>query len=496
MPNTSSFAERRITDQKLKGDTMIQKLILSLVVLALTSESQAQITACWTSCVSGVGGVDTYFPLLTTCDGGQPLPDGTLIKIYWDANGNGPDAIDEQPEIGEGYAQFNFNTFTINGEAMLGIPGTFINEAACFHSPYYFPVPPRYYLVVETPEIRWVSAVVELPDEYYEPTLETPEEWSCESRVPCGDEQTVWLDWYTNGPGYSECIDLYHEFDGVRTICLGPFPMWCSELTDPQGFYGPIYVGYECCSNPLPTDSFEWDPVGSYWQEENGQWWVCTDIHLLPSSPEGSVCVNIDICLSCGQPDCWLPVELSSFDAMSTADGIMISIQSASEMNLSHYEIMRSMVDSEFEQIASLPAENSASGATYAFLDDNVVVGQTYRYLLRSVDLDGSVTEFRANVATEMWSPDAALPTELALNAYPNPFNPVSRLAYSVPQAGLAQLKVFDPTGRIVATLVDGFVEAGEHAVDFNGRSLASGVYFAQLQSAGVTRMTRLVLLK
>ncbi len=172
------------------------------------------------------------------------------------------------------------------------------------------------------------------------------------------------------------------------------------------------------------------------------QWWVCTDVGLLPDAPEGSVCASIDVNLSAVQYDCWLPVELGSFDAVSTEEGIEIRIQSASETNLSHYEIMRSVVDSEFEQIASLPAENSASGATYTFLDGNVVDGQTYRYLLRSVDLDGSVTEFRANIATEMWSPDAALPTELALNAYPNPFNPVSRLAYSVPQAGLARLVI------------------------------------------------------
>lgn len=469
---------------------MSRKLFLSIVYLALASASHAQFNACW---VSYEGVTNTYFQLLSSCEGGVPLPDGTPIKIYWDANENGPDPTDQQPVVGEGFAQCNFNTFEINGVEVLGIPGTFYSYT-CFTISTTIPQPSLYYLVVETPEVRWVSAVVEIFGSYSEPTLETPEEWSCESLVTCGDEQTVWMNWHAwGGPGENVCVNLCHEFGG-RTICLGPFPTWCTEYTEPAGFWGPIFISYSCCTNPAP--SIVWDDQGSYWHLEDGQWWVCTDVGLLPDAPEGSVCAYIDVSLSAVQYDCWLPVELGSFDAVSTAEGIEIRLQSASETNLSHYEILRSEVETEFAQIASIPAENSASGATYTFLDNNVVEGQTYRYLLRSVDLDGSVTEFRANIATEMWSPDAALPTELALNAYPNPFNPVSRLAYSVPQAGLAQLKIYDSTGRIVATLVDGFVETGEHAVDFDGRNLASGVYFAQLQSTGVTKMTRLVLVK
>gem|GEM_PF-3280650 len=81
-------------------------------------------------------------------------------------------------------------------------------------------------------------------------------------------------------------------------------------------------------------------------------------------------------------------------------------------------------------------------------------------------------------------------------HAMPNPFNPSTTLGYSVAQTGLASLKVFDLAGHVVATLVDGMVEAGSHSVVFDGSPLASGVYFATLQVGDGIQSQKLVLVK
>jgi hypothetical protein len=81
-------------------------------------------------------------------------------------------------------------------------------------------------------------------------------------------------------------------------------------------------------------------------------------------------------------------------------------------------------------------------------------------------------------------------------SAYPNPFNPATRLTYFVPEAGQVRLAVYDVTGRLVAELVNGGVQAGEHVIEWDARGLASGVYFGRLEAGGVVDIQRLVLLK
>ena len=84
---------------------------------------------------------------------------------------------------------------------------------------------------------------------------------------------------------------------------------------------------------------------------------------------------------------------------------------------------------------------------------------------------------------------------------YPNPMNPVARIDYSVKQEGRVTLRVFDVSGRLVATLVDRLMPAGNHYVVWDGRnaagkSVASGVYFYQIEAGGFKAAKKLVVLK
>ncbi|MBI4417139.1 MAG: T9SS type A sorting domain-containing protein [Ignavibacteriales bacterium] len=69
---------------------------------------------------------------------------------------------------------------------------------------------------------------------------------------------------------------------------------------------------------------------------------------------------------------------------------------------------------------------------------------------------------------------------------YPNPFNPTTTIEFTVPEDGHVLLRVYDISGREVATLVDEERKAGVYQqVVFDAASLASGLYFARLQAAG-----------
>jgi len=80
--------------------------------------------------------------------------------------------------------------------------------------------------------------------------------------------------------------------------------------------------------------------------------------------------------------------------------------------------------------------------------------------------------------------------------AFPNPFNPVTRIQYVMPVAGFADLAIFDVRGRLVETLVSKRQLAGEHTVEWRANHVASGIYFYRLTVGDVTQTRKVILLK
>jgi hypothetical protein len=84
----------------------------------------------------------------------------------------------------------------------------------------------------------------------------------------------------------------------------------------------------------------------------------------------------------------------------------------------------------------------------------------------------------------------------------PNPFNPVTKISFVVPDGGAnVSLRIFDLSGRLVRTLVDGHEPAGTRTVtwqgqDDQGQPAASGTYFYQLTGPSFSEMKKMVLLK
>lgn len=79
---------------------------------------------------------------------------------------------------------------------------------------------------------------------------------------------------------------------------------------------------------------------------------------------------------------------------------------------------------------------------------------------------------------------------------YPNPFNSVTRIEFSIPRSSVVTLKLFDLLGREVAMLVSGQRDAGKHTIEWDTGGYSSGVYFYRLQVDNYIRTRTMVLLK
>lgn len=81
-------------------------------------------------------------------------------------------------------------------------------------------------------------------------------------------------------------------------------------------------------------------------------------------------------------------------------------------------------------------------------------------------------------------------------NNYPNPFNPVTVLRYSISVNGNVSLKVFDMAGKEVATVFSGYQTAGKYEATFDASQFASGIYFCTLQAGNFSATEKMVLAK
>ena len=89
------------------------------------------------------------------------------------------------------------------------------------------------------------------------------------------------------------------------------------------------------------------------------------------------------------------------------------------------------------------------------------------------------------------------LPEEISLgNAYPNPFNPVTRIQFGLPVDMKISIDVYDMRGRLVEALIDRNMLAGYHSIAWNASSYSSGVYFVKMQAGSNIRTQKLMLVK
>ena len=81
-------------------------------------------------------------------------------------------------------------------------------------------------------------------------------------------------------------------------------------------------------------------------------------------------------------------------------------------------------------------------------------------------------------------------------SAYPNPFNPVTNIEYSIKEAGNIAIEIFDVMGRHVETLHNGYQSLGSHSITWDASNKSSGIYYIQVVSNQNIKTQKVVLLK
>ena len=92
---------------------------------------------------------------------------------------------------------------------------------------------------------------------------------------------------------------------------------------------------------------------------------------------------------------------------------------------------------------------------------------------------------------------DFGLPQTFVLfPSYPNPFNPITTIKFSVETFHATSISIYNLTGRLVETLIKDEIPVGNYEITWNASSQPSGVYFVQLSNGESVQTQKLILLK
>lgn len=117
-------------------------------------------------------------------------------------------------------------------------------------------------------------------------------------------------------------------------------------------------------------------------------------------------------------------------------------------------------------------------------------------------NLDGNITIPKNAFHGDMNSPKSEETNSIQIKDfflsqnYPNPFNPQTKIKYSLPTATYVKLRVFNMRGQEITTLVNVFLPAGVHEVEWDARDFPSGIYVYRLDSPQFSQSRKLLLLK
>lgn len=174
------------------------------------------------------------------------------------------------------------------------------------------------------------------------------------------------------------------------------------------------------------------------------------------------------------------------------ATGVQLKWES-DDPTVFRYSVQRSFDGQTFEEIALVHSDETSGMTRYEYLDVSSSEGVLFYRLLPHY-ADGPGEASRA-MKVGLGEVSDLFTVELGGN-FPNPFNPVTTITYSVEESQYLRISVWDLSGQMIAVLVDGTQSPGYFEVPFHAEDLPSGTYFVRMESGSGIQTSQIVLMK
>jgi hypothetical protein len=203
-----------------------------------------------------------------------------------------------------------------------------------------------------------------------------------------------------------------------------------------------------------------------------------------------------------------LPVELTSFFAtISNQNKVNLNWVSQTETDLIGYYVMRG-TDNDLSNARVISplinATNTSQPKAYMYTDNELNMSGTYYYWLQYNNMDGTIgfngpieVKYEVNSGS---SGDIPLVTSLD-NVYPNPFNPIAYIPYTLESKSEVKINIYNTRGQVVKTFDLGSQEKGHHRITWDGRDndgnlSGNGIYYIIMKAGKESFQRKAVLMK
>lgn len=176
-----------------------------------------------------------------------------------------------------------------------------------------------------------------------------------------------------------------------------------------------------------------------------------------------------------------VPVELVSFTVKLEDDRVILTWETATELNNAGFDIERKLDKGEWTKIGYVKGFGTSSiRRNYTFEDNEMSEQGKYYYRLKQQDFDGTYKYYRSKPIDfrKEWK------YELLQN-YPNPFNPETSIRVSLPLTSFLTVRVYNLLGQEIQELFSGYLERGLHEFKFNAEQYISGIYLYKVEAKG-----------
>jgi hypothetical protein len=189
-------------------------------------------------------------------------------------------------------------------------------------------------------------------------------------------------------------------------------------------------------------------------------------------------------------------------------------------LRFTQYNVYRQINSTQYVRILTIPPAIAWSDTLIQFTE-TLNLANRYRYFVTSAYASGEsrpsnilfidptnivVSEHRDDDFVEpdpINDSDEVIPvTRLTLaQNYPNPFNPTTNISFSLPEASMVSVKIYNIKGQLVRNLLDEYTSAGTHTIQWHGdndagRAIGSGIYFIRVSDQSNSVIRKAVLLK
>ena len=229
---------------------------------------------------------------------------------------------------------------------------------------------------------------------------------------------------------------------------------------------------------------------GVYFSVDHGVNWTQMNDGLLNLSANvlldvnGTTYVGLDQGYVGTLSDASLPVQVSTYQAMATDQGVNLMWSTQSEVRNAGFNVLRQDPGTPyFKLIAGYLGNDSlrglgtsTTGRSYSFTDTKVQSGLTYQYKLQSVSLNGIIGDIGSLFVT------VKVPESYTLyQNYPNPFNPSTKIRFDLPQQSRSSLAIYNVLGQLLEEIDYGVMGAGSYEKELNMARYSSGMYFYRI---------------